>query len=77
MMKRQILPIERIRREILGISQVAMAAVTSTSQATVSRWENGELEPDRSQMEAIRRAVRKRRLDWDDRWFFEAPERAS
>jgi transcriptional regulator with XRE-family HTH domain len=43
----------RIRKAILQLSQQQMADVAGTSQATVSRWEKGELEPDRSQIAAI------------------------
>ena len=59
-----------IRKQVLKMSQAEMAALTETSQATVSRWETGELEPDRAQMETIREAAKQRGLAWDDAWFF-------
>lgn len=74
-------PIERIRREVFGVTQAVFAGIAGVSQATVSKWENGELEPGRDNMGLIRAEAAKRKIDWDDRWFFEpkptAEERAS
>lgn len=72
-------PMFLIRKHIFGIRQDEMAAITGASQATVSRWESGELEPDRRQMDAIRAEAAGRRLKWRDDWFFDAakiPQRA-
>lgn len=66
-------PIEHIRKVVLGLSQTELAGIASTTQATVSRWEAGELEPDRDQLARIRDAVKARDLPWNDGWFFEAP----
>lgn len=66
-------PIEHIRKEILGVSQAELARIAQTSQPTVSRWEKGELEPSRAEMQLIREAVKGRALQWNDSWFFEAP----
>ena len=66
-------PIAHIRQEVLKLPQSALATITGTSQATVSRWETGELEPDREQMDLIRQAALERGLEWNDRWFFETP----
>ena len=65
-------PMEYIRREVFKVSQTEMAAIAAVSQATVSRWESGELEPDRSSMEQIRQVARDRAIPWNDKWFFEA-----
>lgn len=62
-----------IRTNVLKITQAQMAAISGASQATVSRWESGDLEPDRRQLAAIRAEVKKLALPWDDRWFFEIP----
>ena len=51
-----------------------MAAIAETSQGTVSRWERGELEPDRKQMTLIRDAAVQRNIDWQDEWFFVAAD---
>lgn len=62
-----------IRKQVLKLTQSGIADLCGTNQATVSRWEKDELYPDLAQMNAIRDEVRRRRLKWDDRWFFEAP----
>lgn len=62
--------IRMIRRCVLKASQSELAALASTSQGTVSRWENGELAPDLNQMAAIRDAARARGIKWRDEWFF-------
>lgn len=61
-----------VRKNVLQITQSEMAALTGARQATVSRWERGELEPDRRQLTAIRDEAKRRGLKWDDRWFFES-----
>lgn len=66
-------PIEHIRKKILGVSQADLAGIAGTTQATVSRWENGQLEPSRVELALIRDAVARQGLDWNDSWFFEAP----
>ncbi len=66
-----------IRRNIFEVSQAEMATIAGTSQATVSRWEAGQLYPSLPQMEAIRSEASRRGLPWDDGWFFSgAPQRA-
>lgn len=62
-----------IRKDVLAISQAEMAAIARTSQATVSRWENGELQPDLRQMKRIRAFALERGLSWDDSLFFDVP----
>lgn len=66
-------PIQHIRKFVLQVSQAELAAMTGTTQATVSRWENGELSPDLAQLASIRRAALEGHREWDDSWFFEAP----
>lgn len=66
-------PIAHIRQKVIGLSQAAFAEVAGTSQATVSRWEKGELEPSREQLQRIREEAGRRGIQWDDRWFFETP----
>ena len=36
---------KHLRAEVLGLSQMALAEAIGVSQATVSRWETGDLEP--------------------------------
>jgi len=66
-------PLLHIRKKVLRISQTEMAEITATSQATVSRWESGELHPDLPQMASIREAARSRGVKWKDELFFSAP----
>lgn len=54
-----------------------MAAIANTSQATVSRWETGELTPDLSQLDRIRSEAAARGLEWNDAWLFEGAPAAS
>lgn len=70
-------PLLYIRKTVLGLTQREMAVLTGTKQATVSRWETGELEPDREQMKAIRDEAARREVPWDDGWFFSVPEEAA
>lgn len=60
-------------RRLLRLTQAQMAILTGASQASVSRWEAGLLEPSLAQLEAIRGEARKRAIAWDDSWFFERP----
>lgn len=66
-------PVEHIRKSVFRLSQHAFAEVAGVSQATVSRWENGEFEPNRDELQRIRDAARDNGITWDDRWFFESP----
>lgn len=63
-------PMQHIRKSLLRISQSEMAAITSTTQATVSRWERGELFPDLAQMSRIREEAQARGIEWNDSLFF-------
>jgi DNA-binding transcriptional regulator YiaG len=65
--------IEHIRKNVFRVSQSGLANIAGVTQATVSRWERGELEPGRIELEQIRSAARKLNLSWDDSWFFEIP----
>lgn len=62
-----------IRKSILDVNQSELATIAGATQATVSRWESGELSPDLTQLGAIRDEVKKRGHEWDDAWFFEPP----
>jgi len=67
-------PIAHIRRNIFRMTQAAFGALAGVTQATVSRWEAGESEPNRDEMERIRTEALQRGIQWDDRWFFRAPD---
>lgn len=66
-------PIAHIRKHVLSVTQSDMAAIAGVTQATVSRWESGELDPSLDELSRIRSAAFDRGLGWNDRWFFEAP----
>jgi predicted transcriptional regulator len=68
-----MIPLKHIRKNLFDISQTAFGEIAGVTQATVSRWEAGELEPSRDEMSKIRDEAAKRGLQWDDRLFFEAP----
>jgi DNA-binding transcriptional regulator YiaG len=65
-------PMKFIRKEVFGVSQAVMAGIAGVAQTTVSRWESGEMEPNRMEMDRIREAARDRSIPWNDKWFFEA-----
>jgi transcriptional regulator with XRE-family HTH domain len=69
-------PMQHIRKAVFRISQSEMASISNTSQATVSRWEKGELSPDLSQMARIRDEAQSRGIEWSDGFFFDAPDPA-
>jgi hypothetical protein len=69
-----MLPMAHIRQNIFGLSQSAFAEIAGVRQPTVSRWENGEFEPNRDELQRIREAAQNRGLPWNDSWFFDQPE---
>lgn len=66
-------PILHIRTKVLDLTQAEFARIAAVSQGTVSKWENGELRPDTAELSRIRDEARRRGVDWEDRWFWEAP----
>ena len=66
--------IRHIRKNVLKVSQATLASIVGTTQATVSRWEAGELSPNLTELEAIRAEAKRREIDWNDELFFAAPE---
>lgn len=65
--------IAHIRKSVFRISQAEFGAIAGTTQTSVSRWENGEMQPGLTEMALIRAEAQRRGHEWDDRWFFEAP----
>lgn len=70
-------PIEHIRKQVFGVSQAVFGEIAGTTQASVSRWESGELEPGRDEMARIRAEAQIRKLPLDDSMFFETPGQAA
>jgi len=68
-----MLPMAHIRQNIFGLSQSAFAEIAGVKQPTVSRWEAGEFEPNRDELERIRAAAIASGKPWDDAWFFDVP----
>jgi predicted transcriptional regulator len=61
-----------IRCEVFQLTQEEMAVIAGVEQPTVSRWEAGINDPSLRHMKRIRAEARRRRLQWDDDWFFAA-----
>ena len=45
--------------------------MVGVTQATVCRWETGEIKPSLAQLATIRSEALRRNLAWSDSWFFE------
>lgn len=58
-----------IRRH-LDLSQSKLAQIAGVTQGTVSRWENGSLEPSRQELSLIRAYAIEDGREWDDSMFF-------
>lgn len=69
-------PIEHIRKSVLGVTQADFGAIVGVTQATVSRWENGEGAPTLDEMTRIRTEAKARGIEWNDGWFFDSPSTA-
>lgn len=69
-------PLQYIRTEVFGVTQVEMAEIVGVTQSTISKWESdgASEEPSLGDMAVIRAAAAKRRLRWDDAWFFDVPK---
>lgn len=70
-------PLYRVRKEILKLTQAEIAEVAKTRQATVSRWERGELEPSRDQLALVLEYARVHGIDLTPADFFGLDESAS
>ncbi len=68
-------PIEHLRVHVLDMTQGQFATFAGVSQGTVSKWEKGEGLRVKS-LTKLRAALRRRRIHWDDAWFFQLPPTA-
>lgn len=68
-------PAQFIREDVFCIaSQKDFGNLLKYSQAQISRLENGTRQLSREAQERIRAAAKRRRIDWNDQWFFEVPQ---
>lgn len=64
-------PALHIREKIFGFrTQQEFADALGYEQATISRWESGEIEMSRKAMDRIRDLAAQRGIRWDNNWFF-------
>jgi transcriptional regulator with XRE-family HTH domain len=67
-------PARFIREQVFGVeTQREWAKMLGYRQPTISRYETGQPLSSKAQ-DRIRRLARKRRIEWDNNWFFEIPE---
>lgn len=66
-------PLHYVRVHVFELTQVEYAKALGVSQQTVSRWDTGKADPPRSSLMKIRDLARKRKISWDDSWFFVVP----
>jgi transcriptional regulator with XRE-family HTH domain len=72
---RDMSTIAHVRKQVLGLNQAELAALTGVSQATVSRWERGGLQPSLRELTIMRDEAKRRGKRWNDTWFFEEPKK--
>jgi len=69
--------IRRIRKAVFGVSQAHFAGFAGVTQATVSRWEAGQLAPSLLELTKIREEAKKRGLKLKAEEFFAQAEKAA
>lgn len=62
-----------LRHKIFKANQAEFARMAQVSQATVSRWENGEGSPSLENIIALRKAAARKGIAWDHEWLFSPP----
>ena len=67
--------LRKIRKDILGITQKELADLCAVDQGTVSRWEQGTLEPRLSDLKKIREKAANDGASLHDSDFFEDSDR--
>jgi transcriptional regulator with XRE-family HTH domain len=70
-------PAQFIREDVFGCkTQKAFADLLGYPQNTISRFEKGTRRLTIEAQNRIRAAAKKRRIKWDNNWFFEVPREA-
>lgn len=69
--------VKHIRTQVFKLSQAPFAEVAGVSQPTVSRWEQQDVSPSRDDLARIRKAALELGYEWNDSWFFDAPEQVA
>lgn len=73
-MKQNITPARFIREHIFRIEKQAIfGELLGYSQASISRFESGEVPLTTRAQQRIRALAKVRSIDWDNNWFFEVP----
>lgn len=66
-------PIRHIRTRVFRMTQITFASAIGIGQPALSRIEQDLRRLDYPKMQRIRTAAKRRRLEWNDSWFFEVP----
>ena len=75
MSQMQQTPARFIRERVFGVkTQDEFAQLLGYQQATISRFETGEQPLSTKAQERIRQLARRKRIEWDNNWFFEVPK---
>ncbi len=61
---------KHIRTNVFEVSQSRFARIVAVNQSTVCRWETGELEPDRFDLQNIKDYARVKNIPFSVEWFF-------
>lgn len=74
-MSHMLTPARFIRERVFNVeTQEEFARLLGYRQATISRFETGEQKLSTKAQERIRKLALKKRLPWDNNWFFEVPK---
>jgi transcriptional regulator with XRE-family HTH domain len=66
--------LKHIRVAVLDMTQAAFADLVGVSQATISRWEQGEGSPTLDHLQLIRAEFFRRRIPWREASLFNAAQ---
>lgn len=76
-MKDQRTPARFIREDVFRCpNQREFGELLGYEQGTISRFESGARQLNREAQDRIRAAAKRKRIKWNDGWFFEVPSEA-